>query len=206
MHENAHLGYKRYKVKKPWFFVHPHPHTNLYTLTHIIFVFFKIFSFFFYFYFLLKAINKQINISKSNKTRLTQNNRNTQEMQDKWMNHLKKYFSFQTGDLEGEETFFFFRLLLRWIRRIKPIKICQEQHNLQKFPKRSQRVLKLILASKRWHTIALLSSKPLIAIWTSVSWCSIMMTKVRFLWLRLLISEAMIVLLSFFPKNLRGGS
>ena len=70
------------------------------------------FFFFFFFFILLKAINKQINISKGNKTRLTQNNRNTQEMQDKWMNHLKKYFSFQTGDLEGEEAFFFWDFCL----------------------------------------------------------------------------------------------
>ena len=48
----------------------------------------------------------------------------------------------------------------------------------------------------------MLSSKPLVTIWMSVSWCFIVMTKVRFLRLRLLISGAMIVLLSFF-NNLR---
>ena len=40
------------------------------------------------------------------------------------MNHLEESFSFQTGDLEEGEVFFFLRPLLRWIRgRIKLIEI-----------------------------------------------------------------------------------
>ena len=73
-----------------------------------------------------KKKNKQSSILKSNKTRLTQNNKCTTEMKDKWKNHLEESFSFQTGDLEEWEVFFFFflRPLLRWIRgMIKLIEI-----------------------------------------------------------------------------------
>ena len=52
--------------------------------------------------------NKQTTLSKSNKTRLTQNNKCTQEMQDERMNHLEESFTFQTGDLEGEDASFSF--------------------------------------------------------------------------------------------------
>ena len=33
-------------------------------------------------------------------------------MQDKWMNHLEESFSFQIGDLEEREVFFFWELCL----------------------------------------------------------------------------------------------
>ena len=63
VHEDAHLSYKRYKVKKPCF--HAKLHKYQYTHIHIVFVFSKIFLF------LLKKkkkqTNKQANILKSNK-------------------------------------------------------------------------------------------------------------------------------------------
>ena len=57
MHGDAHLSYKRYKVKKPCFNGHPKVHKYLYTHTHYFCVFQKI-SFFIFFFLLLKAIKE----------------------------------------------------------------------------------------------------------------------------------------------------
>ena len=68
VHEDAHLSYKRYKVKKLCFKGHAKLHKYQYTHIHIVFVFSKIFLF------LLKKkkqtnkqTNKQASILKSNK-------------------------------------------------------------------------------------------------------------------------------------------
>ena len=85
VHEDAHLSYKRYKIKKFYFNGHPKVHMYQYTQTHTVFVFI--------FFFFIKGEkknktkqnkqNKQSSILKSNKTRLTQNNKCTTEMLDK---------------------------------------------------------------------------------------------------------------------------
>ena len=73
-----------------------------------------LFLYFSFFFFLLKAKKKKkkSSILKSNKTRLTQSNKCTTEMQDRWKNHLEESFSFQTGDLEEGEVFFSWDLYL----------------------------------------------------------------------------------------------
>ena len=63
MHGDAHLNYKRYKVKKPCFNGHPKVHKYLYTHTHYFCVFQKI-SFFIFFSFI--ESNKRIKKMQNN--------------------------------------------------------------------------------------------------------------------------------------------
>ena len=74
----------------------------------------------------------------------------------------------------------------RWGRRIKTVQVWKEHESFEKISKESKRGLKLILASKCYHAVALLSGKPLIAIWSSMTGDSTMMTEMLLLLFRLL--------------------
>ena len=120
-------------------------------------------------------LNKQ-----SIKTRLTQNmkakhtsNANTKirREREKVIKSLGTLFLPHLG-----RTFPLIKLLnRRWGGRIK-----------KKISKGSKRGLKLILASRCYHAVALLSGKPLIAIWSSMTGNSTMMTEMLLLLFRLL--------------------
>ena len=74
----------------------------------------------------------------------------------------------------------------RWEGIIKIIQVWKEHEGFEKISKRSKRWLKLILASRCYHVVALLSGKPLIAIWSSMIGNSTMMTEMLLLLFRLL--------------------
>ena len=59
VHEDAHLSYNRYKVKKLCFNGHPKVHKYQYTQTHTVFVFFIFFPLLIFFKKLLKEKTKQ---------------------------------------------------------------------------------------------------------------------------------------------------
>ena len=77
--------------------------------------------------------------------------------------------------------------LNRWLRgRIKPIQVRKEHEGFEEISKRSKRGLKLILVPRCYHAVALLSGKPLVAIWSSITGSSIIMTEMLLLLFRLL--------------------
>ena len=125
--------YKRYKVKKPYFIGN-----SRYTSTSI----HKNTPFFLFFYFSIfplflniekkKKKKRKENIWKSNKIYIDSKQPNTKEMQDKWMNHSEESFSFQIGDLEEEEVFFFRDLYLgRWEGGLNPWKFDRKEQLLE---------------------------------------------------------------------------
>ena len=67
MHEDAYLSYRRYKVKKYWFFGHPKVHKYQYTQIHTVFIFFI----FFIICLFLRAI-KEIKNAKINRCKIMQ--------------------------------------------------------------------------------------------------------------------------------------
>ena len=73
-----------------------------------------------------------------------------------------------------------------WGGRSKTVQVQKEHEGLENISKRSKRGLKLILASRCYHVVALLSGKPLIAIWSSMTGNSIMMTEMLLLLFRVL--------------------
>ena len=101
VHEDSHLSYKRYKVRKFCFKSHPrYTSTNIHK--HTLFLYFSIFL-----------------IKKKHKTRQKQTNKQTRKAlkldwlkpqltpcmrSRKWRNHLES-FSFQIEDLDGESFF-----------------------------------------------------------------------------------------------------
>ena len=72
----------------------------------------------------------------------------------------------------------------RWGRKI--VQVRKEHEGFEKISKGSKRGLKLILVPKCYHAITLLSAKPLVAIWSSVTGSSTMMTEMLLLLFRLL--------------------
>ena len=56
----------------------------------------------------------------------------------------------------------------RWRGRIKPIQVRKEHEGFEKITKGSERGLKLILVPRCYQVVALLSGKPLVAIWSSM--------------------------------------
>ena len=93
----------------------------------------------------------------------------------------------------------------RWGRRIKTVQLRKEHEGFEKISKGSKRGLKLILASICYHAIALLSGKPFVAIWSSMTDSSIMMTEMLLLLFRLLrVSLLNPWVLTFFLSNIRG--
>ena len=70
--------------------------------------------------------------------------------------------------------------------RIKTVQVRKEHEGFEKISKRSKRGLKLILASKYYHAVALLSGQPFIAIWSRMTSNSTMMTEMLLLLFRLL--------------------
>ena len=74
----------------------------------------------------------------------------------------------------------------RWRGRIKTVQVRKEHEGFEKISKGSKRGLKLILVARCYHVVALLSGKPLVAIWSSMTGSSIMMTKMLLLLFRLL--------------------
>ena len=84
-------------------------------------------------------------------------------------------------------TFLLIKPLNRWWgERIETIQVRKEHEGFEKISKGSKKRLKLILASRCYHTIALLSGYPLIAIWSCMTGNSTMMTKMLLLLFRLL--------------------
>ena len=70
--------------------------------------------------------------------------------------------------------------------RIKTVQVRKEHEGFEKISKRSKRGLKLILVPRCYHAVALLSGKPLVAIWLSMTGSSKMMTEMLLLLFRLL--------------------
>ena len=130
-------------------------------------------------------------LNKANhKTRLTQRiKQNTQEMQTnnkkierKVIESLRAFFLPHSG-----RTLSLIKPLNRRCGgRIKTVQVRKEHEGFEKISKRSKRGLKLILASRCYHVIALLSGKPLVAIWSSMTDSSTMMTEMLLLLFRLL--------------------
>ena len=95
----------------------------------------------------------------------------------------------------------------RWGGRIKTVQVQKEHEGFEKISKGSKRGLKLILASICYYVVALLSGKPLMAIWSSMTNNSIMMTEMLLLLFRLLrVSLLSPRVLSFLLILLRGYS
>ena len=95
----------------------------------------------------------------------------------------------------------------RWGGRVKTVQVWKEHKGFEKISKGSKRGLKLILASRCYHTVALLSGKPLIAIWSSMTGNSTMMTEMLLLLFRFLrVSLLSPSVLSFLLILLRGCS
>ena len=74
----------------------------------------------------------------------------------------------------------------RWGGRIKTVQVRKEHEGFKKIFKGSKKGLKLILASRCYHAIALLSGMPLVAIWSSMTGSSTMMIEMLLLLFRLL--------------------
>ena len=74
----------------------------------------------------------------------------------------------------------------QWGGRVKTVQVRKEHEGFEKISNGSKRGLKLILVPKCYHAIALLSGKPLIAIWSSMTSNSIMMIEMLLLLFRLL--------------------
>ena len=136
MHEDAYLGYKRYKVEKLCFKGHPW-YTSASIHKHTVFVFFKFFLNFFYWKpkKKKKKTNKQSNFlflkkKKKKLNSLKNKQRNTQEARTK-MESLKGVFFLPNRRLGGRWSFPILRHLNKRIwRRIKPIEVFQEHHSL----------------------------------------------------------------------------
>ena len=73
-----------------------------------------------------------------------------------------------------------------WRRRIKTVQVQKEHEGFEKISKGSKRGLKLILVPRCYQAVALLSGKPLVAIWSSMTGNSTMMTEMLLLLFRLL--------------------
>ena len=74
----------------------------------------------------------------------------------------------------------------QWRGKIKTVQVQKEYKGFEKISKGSKRGLKLILVPRCYHAIALLSGKPLVAIWSSMTGSSTMMTEMLLLLFRLL--------------------
>ena len=74
----------------------------------------------------------------------------------------------------------------RWGGRIKTVQVQKEHEGFEKISKGSKRGLKLMLASRCYHAVALLSGKPFVAIWSTMSDSSTMMTEMLLFLFRLL--------------------
>ena len=95
----------------------------------------------------------------------------------------------------------------RWGGRIKTIQVQKEHEGFEKISKGSKKGLKLILASRCYHVVALLSGKPLIAIWLSMTGNSTMMTEMLLLLFRFLrVSLLSLKVFSFLLILIRGCS
>ena len=93
----------------------------------------------------------------------------------------------------------------RWGGRIKTVQVRKEHEGFEKISKESKRGLKLILASRCYYVVALLSGKLLIAIWSSMTSNSTMMTEMLLLLFRLLRDSLLSPrVLSFLLILLRG--
>ena len=91
--------------------------------------------------------------------------------------------------------------------RIKTVQVRKGHEGFEKISKGSKRGLKLILASKCYYVVALLSGKPLITIWSSMIGNSTMMIEMLLLLFRLLrVSLLSPRVLSFLLILLRGCS
>ena len=85
------------------------------------------------------------------------------------------------------------------------VQVRKEHEGLEKITERSERRLKLILTSRCYLAVALLSGKPLVAIWSSMTDNSTMMTKMLRLLFRLLrVSLLSLRVLSFLLILLKG--
>ena len=73
-----------------------------------------------------------------------------------------------------------------WGGKIKTVQVWKEHEGFEKISKGSKRGLKLILNPRCYHAVALLSGKPLVAIWSSITGSSTMMTEMLLLLFRLL--------------------
>ena len=91
----------------------------------------------------------------------------------------------------------------RWGR--KTVQVRKEHEGFEKISKGSKRGLKLILVPRCYHAVALLSGKPLVAIWSSMIGSSIMMTEMLLLLFRLWeLAFLALGFLTFFFSSLGG--
>ena len=149
---------------------------------------------------------------QSIKTRLTQNlkakhtsnahTKTRREWERKVIKSLGALFLPHLG-----RTFHLIKPLNRWGGRIKTVQVRKEHKGFEKISKGSKRGLKLILASRCYHAITLLSGKSLILIWSSMIDNSTMMTEMLLLLFRLLrVSLLSPRVLSFLLILLKGCS
>ena len=75
-------------------------------------------------------------------------------------------------------------LIRQWWGRIETVQFRKEHEGFEKISKRSKGGWKLILISRWYHTLALLSGEPLVAIRSSMSSCSTVMTEMPLLLFR----------------------
>ena len=93
----------------------------------------------------------------------------------------------------------------RW--REKTVQVRKEHEVFKKISKGSKRGLKLILVPRCYHAIALLSGKPLVAIWSNMTGSSTTMTEMLLLLFRLLrVSLLSPRVFNIFLLKLRGCS
>ena len=89
----------------------------------------------------------------------------------------------------------------------KTVQVRKEHEGFNKISKGSKRGLKLILVPRCYHVVALLSGKPLIAIWSSMTSSSTMMIDLLLLLLRLFrVSLLSPRVFNIFLLKLRGWS
>ena len=74
----------------------------------------------------------------------------------------------------------------RWRGRIKTVQVWKELEGFEKISKGSKRGLKLILVPRCYHVVALLSDKPFVTIWSSMTVGSTMMIEMLLILFRLL--------------------
>ena len=127
--------------------------------------------------------------NQSIKTRLTQNlkakhirnaHKKQEERERKVIESLGALFLPHPG-----RTFPLIKPLNRQLRG-KTVQVQKEHESFKKISEGSKRGLKLILVPRCYHAIALLSGKPLVAISSSMTGSSTMMTKMLLLLFRLL--------------------
>ena len=98
-------------------------------------------------------------------------------------------------------------LNLWWGKRIETVQVRKEHEGFKKISKGSKRGLKLILVPRSYHVVALLNGKPLVAIWSSMTGSSTMVTEMLLLLFRLLrVSLLSPRVLNIFLLKLRGCS